>query len=202
MDGDAGRRPEAALEAIYIAPDAAAPVASVDQVEAVPGQGLAGDRYADGRGTWSATPGTGREVTLVESEAVEALARDHGIRIEPGQARRNLLTRGVALNDLIGREFDVGDVRLVGMRTCDPCAHLAELAGEPGLVRGLARRGGLRAEIVRGGTLRVGDRITVSNVLRSAARAPSNPKAPKNVMTEAARARRTWGLYGPWTRGV
>jgi MOSC domain-containing protein YiiM len=160
--------PEAVLAAIYIAPDAAAPVISLDHVEAVPGKGLAGDRYADGRGTWSSTPGTGREVTLVESEAIHALARDHGIHIEPGQARRNLLTRGVALNDLIGREFDVGEVRLVGMRSCDPCAHLAELAGEPGLVRGLARRGGLRAEIVGGGILRVGDPITISNVLRPA----------------------------------
>jgi MOSC domain-containing protein YiiM len=143
---------------IYIAPEAAGPVRSLEAVEAVPGQGLQGDRYFAGEGTYSNTPGTGRQVTLIEQEALEAAARDYGIALEPGQSRRNIETVGVALNHLVGKEFMVGQVRLRGVRLNEPCAHLASLS-KRGVVKALTHRGGLRADILSDGVIHVGDRI-------------------------------------------
>lgn len=143
---------------IFIAPVAGGPTVRVDRVKAVEGRGLEGDRYFEGRGTYSDTPGTGRQITLIESEAVEAMARDYGIRIEAGRSRRNVVTEGVALNHLVGREFRIGEVVLRGMRLCEPCAHLAGLTRR-GVVKGLTHRGGLRADIVQGGTFAVGDPV-------------------------------------------
>jgi MOSC domain-containing protein YiiM len=98
-------------------------------------------------------------VTLIESEALEALKRDYGVDIDRAQARRNIVTRAVALNHLVGREFTVGEARLYGTRLCDPCAHLESLSAR-GARRGLVHRGGLRAEVVSGGMIRVGDPVT------------------------------------------
>jgi MOSC domain-containing protein YiiM len=95
---------------------------------------------------------------LIESEALEALKRDYGVELEPAQARRNLVTRAVALNHLVGREFTVGEARLRGTRLCDPCAHLESLTTRA-VLRGLIHRGGLRADVVSGGMIRVGDSI-------------------------------------------
>jgi MOSC domain-containing protein YiiM len=144
--------------AIYVAGEAGVPMTSVEQAVAVPGAGLDGDRYAAGRGHYSGRPGSGRQVTLIEREAVEAAAADYGVAITPAASRRNLLTEGVALNHLVGREFTVGAVLLRGTRLCEPCAHLEALSA-PGVQRALAHRGGLRAEVVAGGTVRVGDAI-------------------------------------------
>lgn len=142
------------LVAIYVTDRKAVPLERVEQAQAVAGRGLAGDRYYLKEGTFS-KPGADREVTLIESEAVEALARECQLTLEPGQARRNLVTRGVPLNHLVGREFLVGDVLLKGLRLCEPCGHLEKLT-TAGVEDGLHHRGGLRAEIVRGGTLRSG----------------------------------------------
>jgi MOSC domain-containing protein YiiM len=144
---------------IYIARDAAVPMESREEVKAVAGQGLEGDRYFEGRGHWSKTPGVSREVTLIELETIEALEREKSIAIAPGAARRNVVTRGVPLNHLVGREFQVGAVRLRGTRLCEPCAYLEGLT-QRGVLAGLIHRGGLRAEIVTGGTIRVEDSIT------------------------------------------
>jgi MOSC domain-containing protein YiiM len=143
---------------LHVAPTAAAPVQNRKQVEAVTGRGLDGDRYFHGVGTFSRDPGTGRHVTLVEIEAIEGLKRDYGVEIAPAQTRRNIVTRDVALNHLVDREFFVGKVRLRGTRLCEPCAHLERLTAH-GAMRGLIHRGGLRAEIVTGGTIRIGDEI-------------------------------------------
>ncbi|MBK8726274.1 MAG: MOSC domain-containing protein [Holophagaceae bacterium] len=104
-------------------------------------------------------PGTGRECTLIELEALEALARELDLHVEPGLARRNLVTEGIALNHLVGREFTVGSVRLRGMRLCEPCKGLAAATGLPALLPGLIHRGGLRCEILSDGEMRVGDPI-------------------------------------------
>lgn len=146
------------LLSIHLAPSAAAVPGTVPQASAVRGKGLEGDRYFDGRGTWSTHPGTGREVTLIEMEALEAVKRDYGLELAPGEARRNLVTRRVPLNHLVGREFRVGEALLRGMRLCEPCEHLEGLTRQ-GVRNALAHRGGLRAEIIRGGTIRVGDVI-------------------------------------------
>ena len=96
---------------IYVAAKAGMPTESLEHVEAIAGRGLEGDRYFDGTGHWSNSPGVSREITLIEIESIEALAREKKIEIAPGAARRNLVTRGVPLNHLVGREFQVGVVR-------------------------------------------------------------------------------------------
>jgi MOSC domain-containing protein YiiM len=120
------------------------------------GRGLDGDRYAMAAAHEVAEPGSA--VTLIESEALDAASREAGCVLEPADSRRNLLTRGVRLNDLVGREFQVGAVRLRGVEPCDPCAHLARLAGKP-ILRSLVNRGGLRADILSDGMIRIGDPI-------------------------------------------
>ena len=144
--------------AIHIASTGAAPMRAVTTARAVAGKGLEGDRYYSKLGTYSNESGSGRDVTLIEIEAIEALKQDYKVQLDPGQSRRNIITRGVALNHLVEREFRIGDVVLRGTRLCEPCAHLEKLTVK-GTMRGLIHRGGLRAEIVKGGTIRVGDQI-------------------------------------------
>ncbi len=143
---------------IHVATVGRASMVSVSEVRAVPGKGLEGDRYFLGTGSFSRLPKPGREVTLIELEAIQALARDYSIDLEPGQARRNLVTVGVPLNHLVGQAFRVGDVTLMGVRLSEPCGLLEELVGykvKPGLVH----RGGLRAAILAEGTIRAGDQL-------------------------------------------
>jgi MOSC domain-containing protein YiiM len=146
-----------AVEAIHIAAAAGAPVRRVDAIRAIAGVGLEGDRYAEGRGHYQ-DERVSRDLTLIETEAVEALAREHAIELASGETRRNLTTRGVNLNELVGRRFWVGHVLCLGTRLCEPCQYLADLTGKP-LLRALVHRGGLRADILRDGVIRVGDRV-------------------------------------------
>jgi MOSC domain-containing protein YiiM len=154
-----------AVSSIHIAFAGAAPIISLGEIQAIAGKGLEGDRYYLKTGTYSKTPGTGREVTLIEIEAIEALTREYGIDIDAAQARRNIVTRGVALNRLVDREFAVGEAVLRGTRLCEPCAHLEKLTFK-GVMPGLIHRGGLRADVVRGGVIRVGDTISVTTEAR------------------------------------
>ncbi len=149
---------QGSVVSIHIAPDAKAAMESVNEVCAVAGRGLEGDRYFHRTGTFAGKPGPDREITLVESEAIEVFERDYGAQLRAGDARRNIVTRGVPLSDLVGREFRVGQVLLRGIRPCEPCAHLAALTGQK-VVPGLTQRGGLRAQILRGGVIRVGDPV-------------------------------------------
>jgi MOSC domain-containing protein YiiM len=146
------------LELICIAGNKGEPMRTVTEARAVEGKGLEGDRYFEGRGQWSPHPGSGREVTLVEIEAIEALKREAEIELAPQAARRNLITRGVPLNHLVGRDFRVGEVVLRGLRLCEPCQYLEGMT-QAGLKAALAHRGGLRAIVVKGGVLRAGDMI-------------------------------------------
>jgi MOSC domain-containing protein YiiM len=143
---------------IHIAPKAKEPTTSVDEARAVPGKGLQGDRYSNLTGTFCDNPGPSYELTLVEIEAVDALKRDYGVELTAGETRRNIVTRGVALNHLVGREFKVGPVSLRGIRLCEPCSHLEKLTRH-GIISGLIHRGGLRAQVLTEGTIRVGDPI-------------------------------------------
>jgi len=142
---------EGSVAAVLIAPDAEAPLTSVDEVAAVAGRGLEGDRYESGRGTFSG-PGRGYQLTLVEAEVLDE------IDLPWAEARRNVVTRGIGLNGLVGRRFKVGSAECVGRRLCEPCAHLEKLA-RPGLLRPLVHRGGLRADILTDGRIHVGDRL-------------------------------------------
>lgn len=143
---------------IHIAPTGAAPMKSVTNAKAVAGRGLEGDRYYNKLGTYSNQAGSGRDVTLIEIEAINGLKRDYEVQLDSGQPRRNIVTRGVALNHLVEQEFRIGDVVLRGTRLCEPCAHMEKLTVK-GAMRGLVHRGGLRAEIISGGSIRVGDTI-------------------------------------------
>src|SRR5437763_11786946 len=106
----------AAVEGIYIAAEAEGQTRAVGSVRAVAGQGLEGDRYFAGGGTFFEERKPGQDLTLIEAEAIEGLATDDGIDLGPGEARRNVVTRGVGLNDLVGRCFAVGEVECVGNR--------------------------------------------------------------------------------------
>jgi len=146
---------------LHIAPNGAAPMQTLGSVKAMAGRGLDGDRYYNLSGTYSNHPGAGRQVTLIEIEAIEALRREYKIALAAGTARRNIVTRGVALNHFVEREFRVGEVTLRGTRLCEPCLHLEKLT-QAGTMRGLIHRGGLRAEIIVGGIIRVGDPIVIT----------------------------------------
>ncbi len=154
--GDAGAM-HGTIEAVLLAPEAEAPLVHVEEATATAGKGLVGDRYAAGRGTFSGE-GRGYELTLIEAEALDALAAA-GTTVAWEEARRNIVTRGIRLNALVGRKFTIGPVECVGRRLAEPCAHLQRLA-QDGVLRGLVHRGGLRADIVSGGTIRVGDTLT------------------------------------------
>ena len=143
---------------IHLARVEGAPTFAVPEVRAVAGAGLEGDRNFQPPGVDG--PGPEREVTLIQQEALDAVAREHGIQLAPGEHRRNLVTLGVPLNDLVGQEFQVGSVRLLGLELCEPCNYLEGLTGKPGLLRALVHRGGLGARILDGGVLRVGDPVT------------------------------------------
>ena len=145
------------VESIHIASAAQQPTQALAQVVAIPDVGLEGDRYALKQGTFY-KPQPDFELTLIEAEAIEALRRDYDVALDAGEARRNIVTRGVPLNHLVGSEFHIGDVRLRGIRLCEPCDHLQKLTGKT-LIKGLRHRGGLRAQILTRGTIRVGDSI-------------------------------------------
>jgi len=147
------------VESIYIAAAAQGPMQAVAEAAAIPGVGLEGDRYALKLGTFF-KPQPDYELTLIEAEAIEAMRRDYGVELDAGDARRNLVTRGVALNHLVGKEFTIGDVRIRGIRLCEPCDHLERLTGKP-LIKGLRHRGGLRAQILTAGTIHAGDEVAV-----------------------------------------
>jgi MOSC domain-containing protein YiiM len=153
----AGARGRGRVEALAIAAGAAAPMTLVAEATARAGRGLDGDRYAARRGTFSARPGSGRDLTLIEAEVLEDLALGSG-RLAFEEARRNVVTRGIDLNALVGRRFAVGGVECLGQRLCEPCAHLERLT-EPGTLRGLVHRGGLRADVLTDGVIRVGDAV-------------------------------------------
>ena len=146
---------------VFVAGVAGSMPKSVAQVRAMPGRGLEGDRYFVGGGTFNKNgqQRPDQQATLIESEAIEALARDYEITLPPAESRRNILTRGISLNHLVGTEFNVGPVRMKGIKLCEPCGHLANLTQE-GVRKGLVHRGGLRAQILSEGTIRAGDVIT------------------------------------------
>lgn len=147
------------VAAILIAPAPSAAMTAVESVRAIPGRGLEGDRYFLNVGTFSPTPQKPDfELTLIEQEQIDAFAQASGLPFTAAQARRNVVTRGVALNDLVGCEFWIGEVRLCGIRLCEPCNYLAKIS-YPETLKGLVHKGGLRAQILSEGILRSGDTI-------------------------------------------
>ncbi len=149
---------EGVLQAIHIATGASQPMRVLSEARLVAGVGIPGDRYAEKQGTYSARHHIDRQITLIEQETLEALARDHGVELAPQEHRRNLTTRGVALNHLVGRYFAVGECVLYGGRLNVPCRYLEELLGKK-VFKPLINRSGLNARVIVGGTMRAGDAI-------------------------------------------
>jgi MOSC domain-containing protein YiiM len=150
---DAGK-----VEAVYIGPEPQQPMHAVDEVNALAGQGLEGDRYfRDG-----ATPAEDRdptqEVTLIEIEGIEAAGSESGLDIDPEDMRRNIVTRGVRLEGLVGKRFSVGEVQLEGLEDNPPCAHLERVSNKK-VLKPMIERGGIRARILKSGSIRRGDPI-------------------------------------------
>ena len=142
---------EGRVEAIFITAEHGELPRAVDSVRAIAGKGLEGNRYFD-----EGRPET--ELTLIEAEALEALAAEHGIELDGASSRRNVLTRGIRLNDLVGAPFRVGELECRGIELCEPCLHLQSMT-KPGIIDGLVHRAGLNAEIVVGGVIRPGDAV-------------------------------------------
>ncbi|MEA2144048.1 MAG: hypothetical protein QOI64_2478 [Solirubrobacteraceae bacterium] len=145
------------VELLALTATAEAPMTVVAQATARAARGLVGDRYHDARGTFSDPHANGNDLTLIEAEVLNALAVPTG-PIAPERARRNIVTRGIDLNALVGALFTVGSVQCVGRRLCEPCAHLQRLT-VPGTLRALVHQGGLRADVLTDGVIRVGDDV-------------------------------------------
>jgi MOSC domain-containing protein YiiM len=148
------------VEALAIADRAEAPMQQIETARAIPGRGLDGDRYANRVGTFTPRSGRGAgyELTLIEAEVLDDLILTDGQRLGYAEARRNIVTRGIDLNTLVGQRFRVGEVECVGRRLCEPCAHLERLTHK-GVLRKLIHRGGLRADILTAGSITVGAAI-------------------------------------------
>ena len=146
--------------AIFTTPESGATLLSVAAATLESGKGLVGDRYYKGNGTFSEKLKSSQdwEITLIENEEIERFNKLGNSAFSPAEFRRNIITSGVRLNDLVGRRFSVGSTVLEGIRLCEPCAYLAKFIG-PASVQTLAHRAGLRARILSGGVVRAGDRI-------------------------------------------
>jgi MOSC domain-containing protein YiiM len=144
---------------ILIAANSTTPVLSVERARAIPGRGLEGDRYANGSGTFSFHPQKpDGELTLVQQEHIDDFVAASGVSFTTRDARRNLVTVGVDLNALVGCEFRIGEVRIRGVRLCEPCNYLAKQT-TPEVLRGLVHKGGLRAQILSNGVISLGDTL-------------------------------------------
>ncbi len=145
---------------IFVAPDSGEPMEAKEAVEAVVDRGLRGDRYFEGRGLWNALDEDpnrehteASDITFIETEALKAVERDADIRLPPGSHRRNVTTKNVPLNHLVGETFTVGNAVCEGIQLCEPCGYMQALVGEGGLSAALTHRGGLNAAVLESGTI-------------------------------------------------
>jgi MOSC domain-containing protein YiiM len=148
------------IKNIFIAESNQSPMVSISSADLISGQGVVGDRYFKGTGTFSkqlaGLPDV--ELTLIESEEIDAFNNKLNYQFDYGEFRRNIVTTGVRLNDLVGKEFTIGNVRLKGIRLCEPCAHLASILTKD-IMPELVHRTGLRVQILKDGTIKVGDQF-------------------------------------------
>ena len=144
------------VEGIYLSADHGDLPEPVESVRALAGRGLEGNRYF-----FDDAP-AGTALTLIAAEAVEAMEREHGISIEPRESRRNVVTRGIDVNALVGKRFRIGDVECEGVELCEPCTTLEGMT-KPGVIKGLVHRGGLNADILSDGAINVGDAVVADD---------------------------------------
>jgi MOSC domain-containing protein YiiM len=145
------------VEAIFVTSEHGELPAPVERVQAHAGRGLEGNRYywADGDAP------SGCAVTLIAAEAMEAVASEGEVSVDPAATRRNVLTRGIDVNGLVGRRFRIGDVECEGVELCEPCSHLESMT-EPGVIKAFVHRAGLNADILNDGEIRVGDSVALA----------------------------------------
>jgi MOSC domain-containing protein YiiM len=155
---------------LYVAPKPAEPMVSIAEVRAFADRGLEGDRFF--RASWNAANRPDKAVSLIEEETLQAAAAELGSELLADKTRRNIVTRGVPLVDLLDNEFTVGGVRMRGIRLFEPCDHLARVSKLPGIFKALEHRSGLKAAILSDGVIRVGDAVVLQRENRLAA-APS-----------------------------
>ena len=141
------------VEAIHTAPRQAERCEPAGRVNVVAGRGIEGDRKFGDH-----APGSGKDLTLIPAESLEALEHEHGIALASGESRRQVTTRGIDVHELVGRRFSVGSVEAVGIELCEPCRHLEKLT-QKGVTRGLVHRAGINADVVASGEIAVGDRV-------------------------------------------
>ena len=144
------------VEGIYISADHGDLPEPEESVRALAGRGLEGNRYF-----FDDAP-AGTALTLIAVEAVEAMEREHGISMEPRESRRNVVTRGIDVNALVGKRFRIGDVECEGVELCEPCTTLEGMT-KPGVIKGLVHRGGLNADILSDGAINVGDAVVADD---------------------------------------
>lgn len=142
---------EGTVEAIHVHPGRSLPMRRIDEAQVEAGKGIHGDSY-EGLGI------SGSHITFIAAEGIAAMVERTGIPLEPSETRRNILTRGVDLNALVGHRFRVGSTVCIGIKPCTPCNHLETLT-RPGVRAGLSGHGGLRADVLEGGVIRPGDRL-------------------------------------------
>lgn len=161
--GDEGAGTDgASIVGIYTAPKGGAPMEQQGSVVLVPGVGIVGDRYALGTGQWSDPRWHDKELTMFAAEVAEAIG------IEAYQARRNLVTRGIELDGLVGVRMRIGGALIEGVRACDPCSYIQQLNNIPKLTKNLAGfNGGLRCRVVEGGMVRLGDAIEIVGLVEA-----------------------------------
>jgi MOSC domain-containing protein YiiM len=145
------------VEGIYIAAAHGELPEPVDTARAFAGRGLEGNRYF-----FDANAPSGQALTLIAAEAVEAMEHEHGISIEPRESRRNVVTRGIDVNELVGKRFRVGAVECRGVELCEPCTTLQAMT-KPGVIKGLVHRGGLNVDILSDGEISVGDVVVAAD---------------------------------------
>lgn len=144
--------------AIHVAGTHSKPVEAREEVNVVAGRGIRGDRHFISTDSPARSPGAGEDLTLIAAEAVDAVGCEFDIELGPGEHRRNVTTRGIALDDLVGERFRIGDAHCQGVMRCEPCRHLERLT-EDGVIKALVHRGGLRADVLDSGTVHVGDHV-------------------------------------------
>jgi len=150
------------IEHLFLTGAMSQPMIAQPSLTALAGKGIDGDRYTLATGTYSKKPEPGRQITLVEGEALEWLKTEHSLTVRPEDCRRNVVTRGIALNPLVGRELMVGPVRVRVHRLCQPCRYIEKLLKQPDLYERWWDKGGLRCEILEGGVISPGDAIAVT----------------------------------------
>ncbi len=151
--------PQATVTHLFTTPAMSQPMVAHDSVSALKGEGIEGDRYLLKTGTYSKKPEPGRQITLTQIEIIDMLKEEHGLDVPPEVCRRNVVTRGIELAPLVGRQITVGPVRLHVHRINQPCRYLEKMLNQPGLYDAWWDKGGINCEVLEGGTISVGDAI-------------------------------------------